>query len=131
MPQARGRGAVTAAHHVIRSLARGIVLRCPACGAGRLSDGLLATRDACAQCGAIFEPGRGEFTGALMFAWGIVGLVALTGFFVLHEFFDVPSWAEWAWLLGAAVLLPLLGYRQVKGAWIGAMYAARGPIRRI
>lgn len=109
----------------VRSLARGTFLRCPRCGEGRLSDGpfsIFTVHDRCPHCGVSFEPGRGEFTGAMMLGWGVVGMIALMGYFVLHAFLLVPFWVELAWF-AFALLFPVLFYRNIKGAWIGLLHA--------
>ena len=112
---------------VVQSLWYGATLRCPECRVGRLSPSIFSfftVRDQCPNCGIAFEPARGEFTGAMMFGQGALGLVALMGYFVLYAFMDVPAWVEWAWVLFFAVVFPMLFYRNMKGAWVGLMHAA-------
>lgn len=84
---------------------------------------LTRLRDACPACGTVFEPARGEWTGALMFAQGFYFTVALMGLFALLLTGNGLG-ALLAWLGVSAVLLPLLTYRNFKGAWVGTMWAA-------
>lgn len=111
----------------LRPLMRGIALRCPACGKGRLFRSYNAVHDACAACGVEFHASRGEWTGALMFAQGFFGLVALGGWYVLF-LMGVPllDWRGYAWLFGWGILAPVALYPSFKGAWIGLMQAAGG-----
>lgn len=82
-------------------------------------------RDACPACGVTFHPARGEWTGALMFAQGFYFAVGLLGLFVLL-LGGAGLWTVLAWVALSCALLPLLTYRNVKGAWVGAMWGA-GP----
>ena len=111
----------------LRPVLRGLALRCPACGEGAMSPAWWAftrLRDACPACGTRFEPGRGEWTGALMFAQGFYFTVSLMGLFALILLRQgLP--ALLLWLVLSAVLLPLATYRNFKGAWVGTMWAAK------
>lgn len=78
--------------------------------------------ETCGVCGARFETGRGEFTGPVMFGQGVFALVAIMGWFVLREFTTLPPWVPIAWLLGF-MMAPLLLYRNLKGAWVGLLFA--------
>lgn len=102
---------------------RGARLRCPACGVGAIGRGWFDTNDACPECAAPFEAGRGEFTGALMFGQGFASSVALGGWFVLAILLSAPAWLSWTWALVWAALVPLVFYRNWKGLWIAAMHA--------
>jgi len=112
---------------LLRSLTRGALLRCPVCGEGKLFSGYNHVVDRCASCGADFHASAGEWTGALMFAQGVFGMIALGGWYVLF-LFGLPVFAlpGIAWLVGWGLVAPLLFYPSFKGAWIGAMHAAGG-----
>lgn len=103
----------------VRSILRGARLRCPRCGEGRIYRGY-TDLDACSSCGHRFLPSSGEFTGALMAAQGLFGLITAIGFVVLYVN-GVRSWWLLAWLAFGAAVLPALLYRNVKGAWIGLL----------
>lgn len=111
---------------VVTSFARGASLRCPACACGRMSTGALAFlrfADACPACGLRFEKAPGEFLGAMMFGQGLIGTVGLGAYFLVFGFARVALAIQLAWVLAFGLLLPLLAYRHLKGAWVGAMYA--------
>lgn len=106
---------------------RGLALRCPACGVGRLSAPWWAfTRlhDTCVSCGIPFIPGRGEFTGGVEIAVYVSTLLGLIGAMTLL-LLRVPAWVSFAWVIGFGALFPLATYRHAKGIWVGAMYAAQ------
>lgn len=112
---------------MLRPLLRGAALRCPVCGRGRLFAGYNRVVDHCAQCGARFHDSRGEWTGALMFAQGVFGLLALGGWYVLFLLgVRLWDWRGLAWLIGWGIAAPIALYPSFKGAWIGAMHAAGG-----
>ncbi|MBF6590838.1 MAG: hypothetical protein IVW57_09965, partial [Ktedonobacterales bacterium] len=46
-------------------LGRGLRLRCPNCGQGRLFRGVYAMRERCSVCGWVFEREEGYWTGAM------------------------------------------------------------------
>lgn len=104
----------------------GVRLRCPACRTGRMSPGrfsLMRLHERCPTCDIPFVPGRGESVGGVEAA---VYLTALVGSLVamVMVFARAPTWALVAWVLAAGVAMPLLTYRNFRGAWVGAMYAA-------
>lgn len=112
------------ANRTALSLSRGLFLRCPACGLGPLYDGY-SDQERCTSCGLPFLPATGEFTGALMAAQGLFGLVTAAGAVALY-LAGVRSWWLLAWLVFGVAALPLLFYRNVKGLWIGLLHATRG-----
>jgi uncharacterized protein (DUF983 family) len=79
--------------------------------------------DACAHCGTRFEPSRGEWSGALMFAQGAYGALALLGMFAML-LTNAPIMWIILWIALTTVALPILTYRNFKGAWIGLMWAS-------
>ena len=86
----------------------------------RASFGTLA--DACSHCGTRFEPSRGEWSGALMFAQGAYGARALLGMFAMLLSNVAMSWII-GWIALTTIALPIFTYRNFKGAWIGLMWA--------
>ncbi|HWG90081.1 MAG TPA: DUF983 domain-containing protein [Candidatus Thermoplasmatota archaeon] len=111
----------------LRALTDGALLRCPRCRKGRISESLFQVNHRCPVCNAPFEPSRGEFTGAVMFGMGFLGFVALMGYFVLYFFLDTPAWFEYGWLVFWVGVFPLLFYRNMRGAWIGALHGFGDP----
>ena len=110
----------------LRPVLRGLRLRCPACGVGRMSPrwwSFARLADACPACGVRFEPARGEWSGSLMFAQGFYIALALLGLYALL-LARAPLPALVAWGVATTVLLPVLKYRNHKGAWVGTMWAA-------
>jgi uncharacterized protein (DUF983 family) len=87
-------------------------------------DSFYTMRDTCAACGYRFEPSAGEFTGALMLAQGGLGVLAAIGFVWLWMRHASPYLLH-GWILFVLVLLPVLFYPNIKGAWLGFLYGVR------
>lgn len=111
----------------LRAICRGIALTCPVCGKGPLFAGYNRLVRTCAHCATDFEASRGEWTGALMFAQGIFGMVALGGWYVLF-LIGLPMLGPQgiAWLAGWGIAAPIVFYPSIKGAWVGLMQAGGG-----
>ncbi len=107
------------------ALARGIRLRCPACGAGRLFTSYYTVRERCAGCGLRFEREAGYWLGAMWIALAVTELL-FAGWFIGGM---VVTWPDVAWttlLVGGIalnVVVPTLGYRWAKTIWMGLHYA--------
>lgn len=82
---------------------------------------------ACPRCGTDFDA-AGDWTGAVMVAKFLIGGVILFGAMVITVVWRPPLWVEAVWVFGVGGLLLVLGYKWVKGAWIGFLWA-QGPAR--
>jgi uncharacterized protein (DUF983 family) len=105
----------------LRLLSRGIRLRCPHCGEGRLRQGWLHLVPKCPVCGLRTDRGEEDFfNGGMM--WNIVfseGALLATGLLV-----GILTWPEVPWTLmqwvGIAlmVVVPFLFYPFALGFWL-------------
>lgn len=109
---------------------RGVRLRCPYCGEGRLIQGWMTMADACGRCGADFRLRPGDFAGAVMIAQFLVGLLTLPVLFVLLLTTDWPLTRLLAAVFGTVVVGTLLFYRNVKGVWFGFLLTEDSRQRR-
>lgn len=105
----------------IRLLSRGIRLRCPHCGEGRLRESWLKLKPKCPVCGLRTDRGEEDFfNGGMM--WNIVfseGALLLLGLGVgIATWPDVP-WTLMQWL-GIALMatVPFLFYPFSLGFWL-------------
>jgi len=106
-----------------RLLGRGIRLRCPHCGEGRLRGGWLKLEPKCQSCGLRTDRGEEDFfLGGMM--WNIVfaeGLLLFTGLAV-----GIATWPDVPWTLlqwGGVTLMaiaPFVFYPFSLGFWLAS-----------
>lgn len=113
-------------------LGRGLRLRCPWCGRGRLFERWLRLRRYCTECG--FRPDRGEtdaFIGPYTVNLVVSELIPVTiavaiGFATWP---DVP-WRALTWGLVALMLVaPIVTYPFARGFWLALDVIFRPPVR--
>jgi uncharacterized protein (DUF983 family) len=105
----------------LRLLSRGIRLRCPHCGRGRLRAGWLKLQAKCPACGIRTDRGEEDFfLGGMM--WNIVfaeGALLLSALLIgILTWPDVP-WTLMQWSVTALmVIVPFLFYPFSLGFWL-------------
>jgi uncharacterized protein (DUF983 family) len=106
---------------ILLLLWRGLRLRCPNCGKGRLFRGVYATYERCSHCGWVFEREEGYWTGAmavnLVISELIIAAFALPFSFILAENHG-PITLFVIIGLAVSVALPFLLYRHSKSLWM-------------
>jgi uncharacterized protein (DUF983 family) len=97
---------------------RGMLLRCPVCGRGRLFRRWFKMNEQCPVCGFHFEREEGYFTGAMAVNL-IIAEVLLTAAVIPLA---LQPWISLLWLFVFGVVLsvsfPLLFYRHSKALWM-------------
>ena len=97
---------------------RGMRLRCPVCGRGKLFRRWFAMYTQCPVCSFHFEREEGYFTGAMAVNLIIAELLLTAAAIPLA----LQPWISLLWLLvfgvGLAVLVPLLFYRHSRSLWM-------------
>lgn len=93
---------------------RGLALRCPRCGGGRLFRGLFRMHDACSACGLTFRREPGFYLGSIYINYGIT--VILTGllYAALALGLGLPQRTTLGICLAVAVLFPLAFFRHAR-----------------
>jgi uncharacterized protein (DUF983 family) len=102
----------------LRLFARGLWLRCPACGAGQLFASWFRMRERCPICGLRFEREHGYYTGAMGVNLVMTELAVVLGTIPLAFDTRVPVLPL---VLGAAlasVALPCLCYPYSRSLWL-------------
>jgi uncharacterized protein (DUF983 family) len=86
----------------------------------------LDLEEKCAVCGYVFEFHPGDWSGAVMMAQMMMGVLAIPVWIVLMWL--TPLDFTWSVVVTVAVVLGLwaLTYRNVKGMWFGWLCVARG-----
>lgn len=103
-------------------LARGMRLRCPRCGAGRVFGGPFHIHDRCPACQLVFEREPGYFVGAIYLNYAMTVLVTIPGYFALDAWLGVPLAVQLALWGAFAVLFPLWFFRYSKSLWLALDY---------
>ena len=104
-------------------LLRGVRLRCPRCGQGRLFSGFFTMRERCPQCGYVFEQEQGYFVGAIYINYAVTTVLGMSGFLTLHAYSDMSLTRQLVVWLGFAGLFPLWFFRYSRSLWLSLAYA--------
>jgi uncharacterized protein (DUF983 family) len=102
---------------VLLLLWRGLRLRCPRCGVGKLYRGVLTMHERCPHCNWVFEREEGYWTGAVAVNL-IVSELIVAAFVVPLAAMQTPLLPLFAIGLPVTVLLPFLFYRHSKSMWM-------------
>jgi uncharacterized protein (DUF983 family) len=104
-------------------IAIGRGLRCPVCGVGRLFRTTFGMREACPHCGVSYGREEGFWLGSMDINLTLSLLVILGSLVFLPE---LDLGRELAFLGAAAVLLPAVLFRFVRGFWMALLYLSGG-----
>ncbi len=102
---------------------RGLKLRCPVCGQGKLFRSYFVMSERCDRCGVGFHREHGQWVGSLDINTLLVALVLMIGVGF------GPLWSIRTSLLvwgTAAVVVPLLTFRYSKGVWTAIVHLTGG-----
>jgi uncharacterized protein (DUF983 family) len=99
-------------------LGRGLRLRCPACGAGKIFRGWLRMNERCPGCGRRFNRAPGYLLGSIYFNYGVTALFVVVIYFSFY-FSGTFSGRQLLWMLTAfSLLFPLWFFRYARALWI-------------
>ncbi len=107
-----------------RSIMRGMLSRCPACGNGHLFRAWLKPVDQCASCGEDMHHQRSDDLPPYISIM-ILGHVAVGGFMMTDTVFLVPMWVHFAIWVPITILVALLTIQPIKGGVIGLQWALK------
>ncbi|MES5096709.1 DUF983 domain-containing protein [Agrobacterium sp. BA1120] len=107
-----------------RSIMRGMLSRCPACGNGHLFRAWLKPVDKCASCGEDMHHQRSDDLPPYISIM-ILGHVAVGGFMMTDTVFLVPMWVHFAIWVPITILVALLTIQPIKGGVIGLQWALK------
>jgi uncharacterized protein (DUF983 family) len=101
-----------------RTIGRGLRLRCPVCGQGRLFRGWFAMEDRCPSCGLDLKREQGYYVGAMYINYGVTAMVMMA--------VGIPlamrnlSLVQISVPLGAfGLAFPIVFFRWSKSLWLG------------
>ena len=107
----------------LRSMGRGFLGRCPACGEGRLFGGFLKVAERCASCGTDFHHHRADDLPPYLVIFVVGHLIGYAILTAETRFDDVPLWFHLALWPALTLVLCLALLQPVKGAVVGLQYA--------
>ncbi len=96
---------------------RGLRLRCPRCGVGKLYKHGYTMYETCGSCGWYFEREEGYWTGAMAVNLVVTEMLIFVAIFPLL-IFQAPLALTLSLGLGLAILTPFLFYRHSKALWM-------------
>ncbi|NRP73383.1 hypothetical protein ILFOPFJJ_04286 [Ensifer psoraleae] len=109
---------------VMRSIKRGFLSRCPACGEARLFRAFIKSVDACAVCGERMDHHRADdFPPYIVVT--IVGHLVLGGYMMTDLVLPLSTWQHLAIWAPVTVASSLALLQPVKGAVIGLQWAVK------
>lgn len=114
----------------LAGMLRGLRLRCPYCGRGRLIRGWMTLATGCDECGADFTLRPGDFAGAVMIAQYLVGILTLPLLVILLLATDWPLTTLLVAIFGSVITGILVFYRNIKGIWFGFLLTEESRQRR-
>lgn len=103
---------------------RGFARRCPACGEGRIFDGLLKVREACAACGQALHHHRAD-DAPPYFTIMVVGHVVVPAALLTEQNLHPELWLHMALWIPLTLGLTFALLPRVKGALIGLQWQQR------
>jgi uncharacterized protein (DUF983 family) len=111
--------------HAFRiALKRGIFLRCPQCGQGRLLSGYLTQAENCAVCHEDFTAIRADDAPPWLTIF-IVGHIMAPIILTVESYKHMSLWAELTLMSALALLLVFLILPRAKGFFIALTWALR------
>lgn len=116
--------ATPAERPVGRSIKRGMLSRCPACGSGRLFRAYVKPVDHCAACGEDYTPQRADDLPPYLVIT-IVGHIVLGGYMATDLVWPLANWQHLAIWTPITLILSLLLLQPVKGGTIGLQWALK------
>lgn len=110
------------------ALFRGLALKCPRCGEGRLFRNFFQMYRSCSACEFVYERAPGFFLGSAYINYGFT-VVSLTVLYVsLHYGLELSNRAVTPWLVTYFVIVPLVMFRFARSLWLAmdCFYDAEG-----
>ena len=99
-------------------LTRGIFLRCPVCGKGKLFRSAFGMHQQCPVCQFTYEREEGYFTSAIAIDLVVSELIVTAIALPLAANPSIPIIVALIWCIPLAVLLPVIFYRHSRGLWM-------------
>ena len=107
-------------------LLRGLKLRCPCCGHGRLFKTAFRMHDHCSACDEKFEREPGQWFGAVYINLGLTLAFATIGSMATQIFTSLSTTQQLSIWIPITALGPFVFYRLSKGLWTSIIFLGEG-----
>ncbi|MFW8586069.1 DUF983 domain-containing protein [Rhizobium beringeri] len=107
-----------------RSIMRGLMNRCPACGNGKLFRAFLKPVDHCAACGEAMHHQRADDLPPYIVIL-VLGHVVVGGYMLTDMTFVLPVWVHLTIWAPITIITALASIQPIKGGVIGLQWALR------
>ncbi|MDB4439410.1 DUF983 domain-containing protein [Planctomicrobium sp.] len=97
---------------------RGLQLKCPRCGEGKLYRTFMKMHDECPSCHLRLMREPGYYLGATYINYGITAISMTAIFFFVRLVFNIPMQSIIWPLFGFSIVLPLLLFRHARALWL-------------
>ena len=103
------------------AIKRGLALRCPVCGEGKLFRSYLKLNDCCSRCGAKLSELRADDGPA----WATILIVGhlIVPFFIVTVRSNAPEWVYYVLLFPLTIAMTLLLLPRSKGVFVALLYS--------
>ena len=106
---------------------RGLKLRCPACGVGRLYQSFVKMNDECPCCHMVFAREQGYFIGAIYVNVIVTESLIFSAYLISLWVLPVITSTVYIVLFILAFMLPLAFYRHARSIWLSFDYVIDPP----
>jgi uncharacterized protein (DUF983 family) len=100
------------------ALLRGLRLRCPLCGRGRLFRSWFHMHRECSACGLKFHRGPGYYLGSIYINYGLTAALITAGYLALFITGSLSPTARLVLLASVCVIFPLWFFRYARSLWL-------------
>ncbi len=110
----------------LKTLFRGLILRCPNCGKGVMFHGLFKMEPTCPYCGVRYERLPGESVGGMAVNLIVAETLSVAGYFVVDALLHPPFWPHVIFWMVFDLLFVVLFYRHARALWVAISYLTSG-----
>jgi uncharacterized protein (DUF983 family) len=101
-----------------QAIVRGVTLRCPACGRGKLFRNMFQMHRACVECGFRYERAPGYFLGSTYINYGVTALTTTVSYVLLRFGAGIAKEQLLPGLMVFCLIFPLVFFRFARSLWL-------------
>lgn len=112
--------------HALTVLKRGLLLRCPNCGQGKMFSGLLHMNPLCPYCQVRYERHSGESVGGMYINLILAEFLTIGGYFLAEALWHPPAVPHLIFWIAFNIIFVVLFYRHARALWVSIVYLSGG-----